>query len=127
MTTTTAYTAQQTLDYCSEWLLDRKGEDIVALDLRKVAEFTDYFMICTGTSDVQVRALADAVIEGMKEAGQRPLHVEGYDSRKWVLIDFVDVVVHVFQPEEREFYALERLWGDAPARHVTDEQLPHPA
>ena len=99
MTTTTAYTAQQTLDYCSEWLLDRKGEDIVALDLRKVAEFTDYFMICTGTSDVQVRALADAVIEGMKEADQRPLHVEGYDSRKWVLIDFVDVVVHVFQPE----------------------------
>ena len=127
MTTTTAYTAQQTLDYCSEWLLDRKGEDIVAIDLRKVAEFADYFMICTGTSDVQVRALADAVIEGMKEAGQRPLHVEGYDSRKWVLIDFVDVVVHVFQPEEREFYALERLWGDAPARHVTDEQLPHPA
>lgn len=127
MTTTTAYTAQQTLDYCSEWLLDRKGEDIVAIDLRKVAEFADYFMICTGTSDVQVRALADAVIEGMKEADQRPLHVEGYDSRKWVLIDFVDVVVHVFQPEEREFYALERLWGDAPARHVTDEQLPHPA
>lgn len=127
MTSTPTYTADQTLEHCSEWLLDRKGEDIVVLDLRNIAEFTDYFMICTGSSDVQARALADAVIEGMKEAGQRPLHVEGYDSRRWILIDFVDVVIHVLQPEERGFYTLERLWGDAPTRHVTDEHLPDPA
>ena len=117
-------TPQETIALCSEWLLDRKAEDIVVLDLRNIAEFTDYFMIATGTSDVQVRALADAVIEGMKEAGHRPLHVEGYNTRRWVLIDFVDVVVHVLQPEEREFYNLERLWGDAPTRRITDAPQP---
>ncbi len=127
MISTTAYTPLQTIDHCSEWLLDRKGEDLVALDLRTIAEFTDYFLICTGTSDVQVRALADAVIEGMKDAGQRPLHVEGYDSRRWILIDFVDVVIHILQPEERQFYGLERLWGDAPTRSIVDEHQPQPA
>ena len=81
---------------CVEQLLSRKAEDIVVIDLRKTADFVDYFLICTGTSDVHVRALADAVIEGLKAEGQRPYHVEGYEMRKWVLIDFVDIIVPYF-------------------------------
>lgn len=105
---------------CIEQLLSRKAEDIAVIDLRKTADFVDYFILCTGTSDVHVRALADAVIEGLKAEGQRPYHVEGYDMRKWVLIDFVDIIVHIFQAESRRFYGLERLWGDAPIERVED-------
>ena len=105
---------------CIEQLLSRKAEDIAVIDLRKTADFVDYFILCTGTSDVHVRALADAVIEGLKAEGQRPYHVEGYDMRKWVLIDFVDIIVHIFQAESRRFYGLERLWGDAPVERVED-------
>ena len=105
-----------------EHLQSYKGEDVVVIDLREIADFVDYFIICTGTSDVHVRALADAVIEGLKAEGQRPRQVEGYDTRKWVLIDFIDVVVHIFQPEARMFYGLERLWGDAPMEHIEDDE-----
>lgn len=105
---------------CVAQLLSRKAEDIAVIDLRKTADFVDYFILCTGTSDVHVRALADAVIEGLKAEGQRPYHVEGYEMRQWVLIDFVDVIVHIFQAESRRFYGLERLWGDAPVERVED-------
>ena len=106
---------------CIEHLQSRKAEDLAVIDLRGIADFSDYFIVCTGAADTQVRALADAVIEGLKSEGHRPWQVEGYDTRKWILIDFVDVVVHIFQPEERQFYSLERLWGDAPIEHIEDE------
>ena len=123
MTETAAnLTSDEIIEQCSGCLLDRKAEDIVALDLRHIADFTDFFVVCTGSTDVHVRAIADAVIEGMKHQGQHPLHVEGYNTRRWVLIDFVDVIIHVLQPEERSFYGLERLWGDAPVREISDEQ-----
>ena len=109
---------------CVAQLLSRKAEDIAVIDLRKTADFVDYFILCTGTSDVHVRALADAVIEGLKAEGQRPYHVEGYEMRQWVLIDFVDVIVHIFQAESRRFYGLERLWGDAPVERVEDAFVP---
>lgn len=109
-----------TLETYTEPLIEMKAEDITVLDLRGIAEFADIFVIGTGTSDIQVRAIADAVIERGKADGQRPLHVEGYDQRKWILIDFVDVVVHVMQPDERKFYGLERLWGDAPIHEIAD-------
>lgn len=105
---------------CIEQLLSRKAQDIVVIDLHNTADFVDYFIICTGTSDVHVRALADAVIQHLKAQGQPPYHVEGYDTRKWVLIDFVDIIVHIFQAESRQFYGLERLWGDAPIERVED-------
>jgi ribosome-associated protein len=111
----------QALVTFTEPLLEMKAEKIVLLDLRGIAEFADYFIICTGNSDVQVRAIADALTERGKADGQRPLNTEGYDQRKWILVDFVDVVVHVMQPDEREFYALERLWGDAPVHEIEDE------
>ena len=104
-------------------LQEMKAEDITVLDLRGIAEFADFFVICSGTSDVHVRAIADAVVDRGKKDDQRPLNTEGYDQRKWILIDFVDVVVHVMQPKDREFYGLERLWGDAPVEKILDTQV----
>ncbi|HEX4966741.1 MAG TPA: ribosome silencing factor [Thermoanaerobaculia bacterium] len=93
---------------------DRKALELKVLQLSKVSDFTDYFMICSGTSERQVQAIADAVQERLRENRVRPLNVEGYNRGQWVLLDFGDLVVHVFQEETRRFYALERLWGDAP-------------
>ncbi len=98
---------------------DRKAVDLRVLHLEKVSDFTDYFLICSGTSERQVQAIADAVQERMREERVRPLHVEGYNRGQWVLLDYGDFVVHVFQEEPRRFYSLERLWGDAP--DVTNE------
>ncbi|MEE8478099.1 MAG: ribosome silencing factor [Gemmatimonadales bacterium] len=91
-----------------------KGQDLVALDLRDVNDATDFFVIATGTSDAHVRGIADAVIEALRQVGQRPHHVEGLTVGRWVLLDYVDFVIHVFHPESRAFYQLERLWSDAP-------------
>ena len=118
---------QSALETYTEPLLEMKAEDITVLDLRGIAEFADYFVICSGTSDVHVRAIADSVIDRSKKDNQRPLNTEGYDQRKWILIDFVDVVVHVMQPKDREFYGLERLWGDAPVEEILDTQVGEPS
>ena len=92
----------------------RKAENPVALDLRGIASFTDCFLICTGNQTRQTQAICDAVVESLKDQGVRPGHIEGYDLGEWILIDYADLVVHVFTPETRLFYALEKLWGDAP-------------
>jgi ribosome-associated protein len=84
------------------------------LHLEKVSDFTDYFLICSGSSERQVQAIADAVQEKMREVRVRPLHVEGFNRAQWVLLDYGDFVVHIFQEDPRRFYSLERLWGDAP-------------
>jgi ribosome-associated protein len=93
---------------------DRKAAALKVLHLAKVSDFTDYFLICSGSSERQVQAIADAVQERLRAEKVRPLHVEGYNRGQWVLIDYGDLVVHVFLEEPRRFYALERLWGDAP-------------
>jgi ribosome-associated protein len=92
---------------------DKKAVDLVVLDLRKAAGFTDYFVICSGANARQVRAIADAVTEALGDDGVKPALVEGYDRSEWVLIDYFDFIVHVFGPETRMFYGLERLWGSA--------------
>jgi ribosome-associated protein len=95
---------------------DRKALDIVQLDLREIISYTDYFVICTGRSDRQCKAIHDAVYAGMKsEHGALPHRVEGLPDARWILMDYLDVVVHVFTPEKREYYRLEQLWGEAPA------------
>ena len=93
--------------------LDKKAEQLVVLDLTKSSAFTDFFMICTGTNRRQVQAIADAVEDAIGKRGTRPALVEGYDRGDWVLLDYFDFIVHVFMPASREFYNLERLWGDA--------------
>ncbi|HKA23817.1 MAG TPA: ribosome silencing factor [Candidatus Eisenbacteria bacterium] len=92
---------------------EKKGEDLVLLDLRELSSVADYFLLVTALSETQVRAIAEHIWEKMGQEGSRPWHVEGMEHRRWVLLDFVDVVVHVFHPETRQYYLLERLWGDA--------------
>lgn len=98
-----------------ELALERKGRDLVLLDLRPVSDATDFFLIVTGTSDIHVRAIAEHIMEELKGAGVRADHVEGLRGGYWVLLDYIDFVIHIFHPSAREFYRLERLWGDAPA------------
>jgi ribosome-associated protein len=93
---------------------DRKAIDLKVLHLAKISDFTDYFLISSGSSERQVQAIADAVEGRLRELGVRPLHVEGFTRGQWVLLDYGAFVVHVFQEEPRRFYSLERLWGDAP-------------
>lgn len=93
--------------------LDKKASNVVVLDLRHTPAFTDYFILCSGQNQRQVKAIADAVEESLRAVRVKPAHVEGYDRAEWVLMDFFTFIVHVFTPQTREFYSLERLWGDA--------------
>ena len=92
---------------------DKKADDVVLLDLRKAAGFADYFLICSGGNLRQIRAVADAIMEALASDGARPAHVEGYERSEWILLDYFDFIVHIFAPETRTFYSLERLWGNA--------------
>jgi ribosome-associated protein len=100
--------------------LDKKALDVVVLDLRNTPAFTDFFVLCSGLNPRQVKAIADAVEETLHAAKVRPAHVEGYDRAEWVLMDFFTFIVHVFTPQTRQFYSLERLWGDAERIEVSD-------
>jgi ribosome-associated protein len=94
---------------------DKKAIDIVALDLRGVLDYTDFFIVCSGNTERQVKSIHDGIQIGMKnEHGELPRRVEGLREASWVLLDYLDVVVHVFTPEVRDFYSLERLWGEVP-------------
>ena len=93
---------------------DRKAQDLKVLQLGEVTSLTDYFLICSGASERQVKAIADAVMEKLRMVGVRPMHVEGYKNGRWILIDFGDFVVHIFSDETRSYYGLEKLWADAP-------------
>lgn len=92
----------------------RKAEEMLALDVSQVCGFTNTMLICNGRSQRQVRTIAEAVLDALREAGLKPHHQEGLPNGDWILIDYLDFVVHVFQEERRRFYALEHLWGDAP-------------
>lgn len=95
--------------------LDRKAEELLVLDLAAISDFTDRFLICNGSNERQVQAIADNVVKKLRDEGMRPLHVEGLSHGRWVLLDYGgDMVIHIFRSETREFYALERLWSDAP-------------
>ena len=101
--------------------LDKKAHDVVVLDLRNTPAFTDFFVLCSGQNQRQVKAIADAIEEALRAARVRPAHVEGYDRAEWVLMDFFTFIVHVFTPQTRAFYSLERLWGDAERIEASDE------
>jgi len=106
-----------------EAALDKKAFEIVVLDLRHTPAFTDFFVLCSGQNQRQVKAIADAIEESLRTERVRPAHVEGYDRAEWVLMDFFTFIVHVFTPQTREFYSLERLWGDAHRIEVGDGRL----
>ena len=99
----------------SDAALERNARDAVVLDLRGLSDVTDFFLVASGDSDVHARSISDNILDRMRESGFRPVGVEGRASASWILLDFVTVVVHVFLPRVRDFYQIERLWGDAPA------------
>ena len=99
---------------------EKKATDLVLLDLRKIASFTEFFLICTGASTRQVQAISNAIEDTLRKSGKRPSHIEGYSSAEWILLDYGDFIVHVFSPASRRFYDLERLWRDAPRVEVKE-------
>ena len=110
-------------DRLSAWIAgyaaDVKAIDLVELDLREILGYADYFVICSGNTDRQTKAIHDRIHEGMKrDHGILPRRVEGTNEARWILMDYLDVIVHVFTPEARDFYRLEQLWGEAPRRAV---------
>jgi ribosome-associated protein len=102
--------------------LDKKASDVVLLDLRNTPAFTDYFVLCSGQNTRQVKAISDAIEEALRAAKVRPAHIEGYDRAEWILMDYFTFIVHVFTPQTRAFYSLERLWGDAERIEVREDQ-----
>ena len=110
----------QAVERAAEFAFERKATDVVALELATISGATDYFLLASGGSDVQVKAIAENIVQRLKEVEFRPEHIEGLQGGRWVLIDYVDFVVHVFHEEARSFYQLEDLWGDAPRRKFDD-------
>jgi ribosome-associated protein len=102
---------------------DRKGTELLLLDLRGISDATDWFLLVSGTSDTHVRSIAEHVLDELRQRGVRPSHVEGLRGGRWVLIDCIDFVVHVFHPAARDFYRLDRLWGDAPATRLEAQEV----
>ena len=99
---------------------DKKASDLIALDLRKAQGFTDFFVIASGANARQTRAIADGIMAALAAEGVKPAHIEGHDRAEWVLLDYFDFIVHVFAPETRIFYGLERLWGSAERLEFND-------
>ena len=108
---------------CVNASLEKKAKDITILNVKAISAFADYFIICSGTSDRQVRAVASAIQENLKRAGILPLGVEGEAAGRWILLDFDDVILHVFLESVRTFYDLERLWSEAPRMAVPDDTV----
>ena len=106
----------------SELMLDKKAVDIKIIDVRKITTLTDFFVICTSESGPQTRAISDHIQRKLREEGIKVWHIEGYENLNWVLLDYINIVVHVFSRESREYYDLERLWADGQITQVHDEK-----
>jgi ribosome-associated protein len=116
---TTTTTPEDLAAWIEGYASDVKAVELVELDLREVLGYTDYFVVCSGNTDRQTKAIHDRIHEGLKkEHGILPRRVEGIREARWILMDYLDVVVHIFTPDAREFYRLEQLWGEAPRREV---------
>jgi ribosome-associated protein len=115
--------SKQLANKIADLIFNKKGFDVKTLNISKLTTMTDYFVVCSGDSDTQVKAIADEVDRKLRDEGIKCWHTEGYKSLSWVLLDYVDVVVHIFKKESREFYNLEKLWGDAEIVEVTDPAL----
>ncbi len=115
-----ALSSHESARLAGKFALDKRASDIVILDLREFSSVTDFFVLISGSADIHVKAIAENIREGLAEEGQKPWHIEGLAYGSWVLLDYVDFVVHIFLKEKREFYDLERLWGDAPVERMED-------
>ena len=110
---------QPLLSQILDLAIDKKAGRIVIFDVRGLSSLTDFFMVCHGNSEAQVKAIVDNIRKGTEN---KPLHLEGYENQNWILLDYFDLVVHVFKEDERDYYELERLWADAPMKEINDER-----
>jgi len=110
-----------------EAIFAKKGFDVKIIDLRTVTSMADYFIICSADSDIQIKAIADEIEDEMISIGEKYWHKEGYNSQQWILMDYSDIIVHIFKPEGRSFYNIEKIWGDAPIEDASDKLLPKKA
>jgi len=110
-------TPEALAELCAAHAADKKAIDVVEIDLRGIPGYTDFFVICSGNTERQTKAIHDGIHQGMKQEGLLPRRVEGLNEARWILMDYLDVIVHVFTPEARDYYRLEQLWGEAP-RHA---------
>lgn len=115
-------TSDSLVDLVVNLIFEKKGRAVKSLDLRTVTTMTDYFVICTADSDLHAKAIADHIDDGLREEGIKVTHKEGMNTLNWVLIDLFDVVIHIFREETRNFYNIEKLWGDAPAKEHQDTE-----
>jgi len=112
------------IEAITEALLEKKAKEIVLLDVKDLTTLTDYFIVCHGTSDTQIRAIANSVMEKTKEKiGESVWKQEGMDARRWVILDYVNIVVHIFTQEKRKFYGIERMWNDAVKTQIEDNEI----
>lgn len=115
--------SKKLIDAIVEGLLEKKAKDIKLLDVRLLTTLTDYFVVCHGTSETQIRALANSAIEKVKEElGENVWKKEGMDARRWIILDYVNVVVHIFNEEKRQYYGIERMWNDAEITEIEDTE-----
>ncbi len=117
------YTAEELARRCADLMIEKKGRDIVLLDVRGLTDIADFFVICSCDNDTHVKAVADNIREELGKEEIRPWKTEGWQGLHWIILDYVEVVIHVFYNETRHFYKLERLWADAKTEHVTDSPL----
>jgi len=116
-------TSEKLAELCAKYIAEKKGNDILVMDMREITSIVDFFVICTALSDTHARGLSGDVKEKLKYEHEDDVwHVEGYDSGRWILMDYVSIVVHIFQAEQRDYYSLERLWGDAKMKYWSEEQ-----
>lgn len=115
--------SQEMVQVITDALLSRKGKDITVLDVSELTTLTDFFVVCHGTSDVQIKALADVVEEDVqKQIDEKAWKKEGLQGRTWIILDYVNIVVHIMTKEKRDFYGIERMWNDAKVTHIKDEE-----
>lgn len=115
-------TPKRLTEKVGKYALSKKAFDIKILDLRKISAVCDFFVICSANVELHAQAIADAILDNLEREGIRAWHNEGYQTSKWILLDYVDVVVHIFLKETRDYYSLERLWGDAPVVEISEEE-----
>ena len=114
------YSSQSLIEEIINLAFEKKAKKLVSLDLRGLSSLTDYFIICHGKSEPQVKAIVDNIRKG---TSFKPRHLEGYENKKWVLLDYFDIIVHVFDEKEREYYSVENIWADVPKKEFNDERI----
>jgi len=113
-------TPKQLTEAIAESIFEKKGKDVAIITMKKVTSMSDYFVVCSADSEIQVKAIADNIEDNLTSIGVKVWHREGYKALQWILLDYVDVVVHIFKSDAREFYSIEKLWGDAPIKKLKD-------